>query len=198
MASRFKDVTDEGITVLEDAVENVNTRKSTISWVRVFETWCNVNDLDKKNPEMVLPEQLDKILERFFACVCKQDGTDYEPGSLKVMQAALERHLKEKGYSFSIIKDREFFNSRKVLEGKAHKLRNEGKGKLPNKSRSLIREEEEALWESGQLGDSSQRSLVNTMWWLLSQHLGLRGCQEHYTMNVEDFTLNKTTTATSF
>ena len=98
MASRFKDVTDEGITVVKDAVENVNTRKSTISWVRVFETWCNVNDLDKKNPEMVLPEQLDKILERFFACVCKQDGTDYEPGSLKVMQAALERHLKEKGY----------------------------------------------------------------------------------------------------
>ena len=53
------------------------------------------------------------------------------------MQAALDRHLKEKGYSFSIIKDREFFNSRKVLEGKARKLRNEGKGKLPNKSRSL-------------------------------------------------------------
>jgi len=29
------------------------------------------------------------------------------------------------------------------------------------------------------------------MGWLLSQHLGLRGCQEHYTRNVEDFTLNK-------
>ena len=28
------------------------------------------------------------------------------------------------------------------------------------------------------------------MWWLLSQHLGLRGCQEHYTINVDDFTLN--------
>ena len=62
-ASRFKDVTDEGITVLKDAAENVNTRMSTINWVRVFETWCDVNDLDK-NPEMVLPEQLDKILER--------------------------------------------------------------------------------------------------------------------------------------
>ena len=62
---------------------------------------------------------------------------------------------------------------------------------MPNKSRSLTREEEEALWESGQLGNSSRRSLLNTMWWLLSQHLGLRGCQEHYTMNVEDFTLNK-------
>ena len=56
---------------------------------------------------------------------------------------------------------------------------------------SLTREDEEALWESGQLGNSSPRSLLNTMWWLLSQHFGLRGCQEHYTMNEEDFTLNK-------
>ena len=70
------------------------------------------------------------------------------------------------------------------------KLRNEGKGKLPNKSRSLTREEEETLWESGQLGNSSPWSLLNTMWWLLSQHLGLRGCQKPYAMNVEDFTLN--------
>ena len=29
------------------------------------------------------------------------------------------------------------------------------------------------------------------MWWLLSQHFGLRGCQEHYAINVEDFTFNK-------
>ena len=107
------------------------------------------------------------------------------------MQAALDFHLKEKGYSLSIIKDREFLSFRKVLEGKACKLQNEGKGKLPNKSRSLTREEEEVLWECGQLGNSSPRSLLYTMGWLLLQHLGLRGCQEHYTMNVEDFTLNK-------
>ena len=162
MASRFKDVTDEEVTALKDAAKKLNTRKSTINWVRVFENWCDENSL-AKNPETVHPEQLDKVLERFFACVCKQDGTDYEHGSLKV-QPALDRHLKEKGYSFSIIKDREFFNSRKVLEGKARELRNEGKGKLPNKSRSLTREEEEALWESGQLGNSSPRSLLNTIW----------------------------------
>ena len=39
--------------------------------------------------------------------------------------------------------------------------------------------------------NSSPRSLLNTMWRLLSQHLGLRGCQEHNTMNVEDLVLNK-------
>ena len=90
MASRFKDVTDEEVTALKDAAENLNTRKSTINSVRVFENWCDENSLEK-NPETVRLEQLDKVLERFFACVCKQDGTDYEPGSLKVMQAALER-----------------------------------------------------------------------------------------------------------
>ena len=89
------------------------------------------------------------------------------------MQAALDHDLN--GCSFSIIKDREFFNSRIALEGKARKLRNEGKGKLPNQSRSLTREEEEALWENGQLGNSSPWSLLNTMWWLFSQHFGLRG-----------------------
>ena len=80
MASRFKDVTDEEVTALKDAAKKLNTRKSTINWVRVFENWCDENSL-AKNPETVHPEQLDKVLERFFACVCKQDGTDYEPGS---------------------------------------------------------------------------------------------------------------------
>jgi len=118
MASRFKKVTDEEVTELKEASANSKTLKSTINWVRVIDKWCDENSL-QKNLEMILPEQLDKVLERFYASVCKQHGTDYEPGSLKVMQAALDRHLKEKGCSFSIMKDREFFNSRKVLEGKA-------------------------------------------------------------------------------
>ena len=29
--------------------------------------------------EMVLLEQLDKVLERFYASTCKQDGTDVSP-----------------------------------------------------------------------------------------------------------------------
>ena len=63
------------VTALKDAAENLNTRKRTVNWVTVFENWCDENDLEK-NPETVRPEQLDKVLERFFACLCKQDGTD--------------------------------------------------------------------------------------------------------------------------
>ena len=47
MASRFKDVTHEEVTALKDAAENLNTRKSTIYLVRVFENWCDENNLEK-------------------------------------------------------------------------------------------------------------------------------------------------------
>ena len=40
------------VTALKDAAENVNMRKSTINWVRVFENWCDENVLEK-NPVTV-------------------------------------------------------------------------------------------------------------------------------------------------
>ena len=52
-----------------------------------------------------------------------KNGDDYEPDSLRVMIAALDRHLNEKGYKFSIIRDGEFHSSKQVLEGKAWQLR---------------------------------------------------------------------------
>ena len=118
----------------------------------------------------------------------KRKRDDYEPNCLKVMQAPLERYLKSKAYPQSIIWDREFLNSRKVLEGKARKLQEQGRGKQPNWSRSLTKEEEEVLWHNSQLGGGTPRALLNTMWWLLTQHFGLEGQQEHHQMKVEDFT----------
>ncbi|XP_066934066.1 zinc finger MYM-type protein 3-like [Clytia hemisphaerica] len=103
------------------------------------------------------------------------------------MQAALHRHLVEQNYPKSIMSDLEFVNSRRVLEGKAKALREQGKGKKPNKSEPMIIEEEKMLWEAGKLGDSSPSSLVHTMWFLNVQHFGQRGQQEHSTMTIENF-----------
>jgi len=62
--------------------------------------------------------------------------------SLRVMIAALDRHLKDKQYSSSIVKDREFHSSKLVLEGKAKLLRQAGRDKCPNKARNLTKEYE--------------------------------------------------------
>ena len=64
MASRFEDVTDSDVAALKDAAENMNTRKSTVNWLRVFENWCDENALDK-SAEKLPSEQLDKVLKRF-------------------------------------------------------------------------------------------------------------------------------------
>ena len=78
-------------------------------------------------------------------------GVDYEPESLKVMMASLDRHLKNKGCTLSIVRDREFSSSKEVLEDKAKQLRLAGRGKHPNKARQVSEEEEEIIWRSGKL-----------------------------------------------
>ena len=55
MASRFEDVTDSDVAALKDAAENLNTRKSTVNWLRVFENWCDENALNK-SAEKLPPE----------------------------------------------------------------------------------------------------------------------------------------------
>ena len=85
------------------------------------------------------------MLQVFYAEIRSKHGFDYEPESLKSMLAALDRHLKESGYKYSIIRDREFKQSKMVLEGKVKSLRQQGKGKRPNAASTLTREEEEML-----------------------------------------------------
>ena len=116
------------------------------------------------------------LLEEFYATVRKQDGTEYEPDSLRVMQAALHMHLRDKGCKFSIVRDREFSESNKVFEGaKLDSCDSKGKARTPNKARALTENEEETLWEAGTLGTSSPQVLSQTVWWLLTQYFALRG-----------------------
>ena len=75
MASRLKTVTLEKVTEIKEAAENLNARMSTVNWVRVFGKWYDENSLEKQN--------LDKVLARFSASACKQDGTDLSSMILK-------------------------------------------------------------------------------------------------------------------
>ena len=106
--------------------------------------------------------------------------------------AALDRHLNEQGYKFSIIRDREFHSSKQVLEGKVRQPHQSGTGKRPNKARSLTEEEEEELlWKAEKLDSKTPDALISSMWWLLTQFFGLRGRQEHHGMKLEGFQLCK-------
>ena len=62
-------------------------------------------------------------LQRFYAELTKTNGNDYEPESLKVMLAALDRHVREHSV-FSIMKD-----ITQSIEWKSYQYTEERKGK---------------------------------------------------------------------
>ena len=184
--SRFALSNQNIVEQLKENAKNKNTLKATQTWLNVWQTWATQRKVNPKMEEYE-HEQLDKMLQIFYTEIRTKDGCEYEPESLKSMLAALDRYLKEHDYKYSIIRDREFHQSKLVLEGKVKCLRQQGKGKRPNAANALTAEEEKMLWSEQSLGDCSPRVLSQTMWWILTQHFGLRGRQEHHSMEVEDF-----------
>ena len=187
---RFASSNQQNIQNLIQKSKNENTTRATNQWMRVYHSWAQQRNAPL-DIELLPPSELDPLLQTFYAEIRKQNGKDYEPSCLANMLSGIDRYLKEKQYKFSIVRDREFSTSKSVLEGKARILRENGMGKRPNKAESLTRSEEEILWTSDQFGAKTPMSLINTIWWQLSQHFGLRGRQEHHSMKVEDFVFKK-------
>ena len=122
MASRFVEADEEFIEELRKTSENKNTKRSKDYWTNIFQQWAKTRGKNEQLESYDVPK-LNKALAQFFAELRKENGKDYEPDSLKVMQAALDRHLRSKTYPKSIVRDTKFLPSRKFLEGKARKLR---------------------------------------------------------------------------
>ena len=77
------------------------------------------------------------------------------------------------------MRDREFYQSKLVREGKSNFFASKEKGRgWPNAASALTAKEEEILWTGKHLSDSSPRVLSQTMWWVLTQHFGMGGRQE--------------------
>lgn len=184
--SRFPLTSNEVLEETLKQAENKNTNRSTTTWMRVWSSWATSRGINV-NIETMAPATLNEVLQKFYLEVRKQDGSEYEPDSLKVMQAALERHLSAHKYPYSLINSREFASSRAVLDAKAKQLRMQGYGKRKNRAQPYNTAEEESFWSSGLLGDHNGVALTNANFKNLSEHFGFRGRQDHYDAYVEDF-----------
>ena len=81
---------------------------------------------------------------------------EYEPTTFSSFQRNVQRYLSGKKYPFNILKDNEFEKSRKVLAAKHKSLVHEhGKGNNPQAARAIDENEEDALFEAEEFGDSS-------------------------------------------
>ena len=152
--SRFSSATATIIQQLKNSSINENTVKSPAFWLLVWKKWCLEKEIAAKI-ENYEPTQFNSLLERFYAEIKNKHGEDYEPESLKVMITSLDRHLKNKDYKLSIVRDREFSSTKQVLDGKAKQLRNSlsWSRQAPKQSSTTIRrgrrnslEERETRW----------------------------------------------------
>ena len=153
--------------------------------MNVFTSWCSSRHLDT-NIDTMAPEELNKVLGKFYAEVKKKDGDDYEPESLKIMQSSIERYL----HVVSIVRSREFHNSQEILNAKAISLRQQGRGKRPNKSQPNTRRRVSPMGK-GSAWRLQWQSLDQCQLQKFDEQLGLRGRQEHYDAYVEDFFVRK-------
>jgi len=62
---------------------------------------------------------------------------------------------------------------------KRKELKQEGLGNKPKKTEPLTAEEENRLWEAGQLGANDPTALLNTMWFFNTKLFGLRATDEN-------------------
>ncbi|XP_074624356.1 uncharacterized protein KIAA1958-like [Acropora palmata] len=147
-AARFVNVSDEDISQFLEENENKSTARKISQDVTLFKTFLTERKLN--DPEELTPLQLDASL---IISVRKQDGSDYEPSSLRC--------------------------TREVLKAKQKALKSSGKGNKPNASRSLTDFEVDELYRKGQLGSETPDAMLNTLWFNNSTHFGMRGGKEH-------------------
>ena len=183
-SARFAEVDAAELKRLQDKNINKNTKQSTNTWVNRFEAWRVARKLPWKLEDIPLAK-FDDTLQHFFAELKTRKGEDYEPDSLRTMLGALNRHLRDSGCAHRI-SDEEFVGAKRVLNGKAIDLREKGKGKKKRKADPITEQEEEQTWATKVLGDNTPISLNYTVWYLLSQQFGTRGCQEHHQLCVKD------------
>ena len=124
-SSEFKRVTTVEIEHLIAKNDNENTKCSTNTWVKCYNLWATERGMPTDLAH-ILPTDQDTILQQIYSELRKRNGKDYEPESLKVMQTALDRHLRDAG---SVTAFTEF---QKTVNGKAVDLQEQGKGKRPD------------------------------------------------------------------
>ena len=172
-----------------------NTKRKTNYDIKKWYAWCTEHN-ELRKLEDLPPQDLDRLLGHFFVTIRKADGSTYEPDTISSFQQSIDRHLvKDLHKRKSIIRDIEFAPSREKLKAARKWLKAQGKGNKPNATESLEPQDVQKLWDEG---GKSPEQLQQSIWWLISTHMGTRGCDEHHKFRLGDFTIKSSTDGVEF
>ena len=187
---------DDTIRKLVKDTESKNTRKNT-GWSKTtFDAWRQYR---AKNGSFVPDLQdmgvcdINKWLSKFVVEVRRKDGAPYPPRSLYQLCVGLLRYMRENGNHLNFLdeKNSQFYEFRQALSARMSELTSAGVGTVPRQADPITRENETIMWEKGVLGDSSAKSMLNTVFFYNCKLFGLRGVDEHRNLAVDQFELQE-------
>jgi len=97
-------------------------KRSADYWKVIFEKWAKTRGKEEQLESYAIQE-LNEALSQFYVELRKENGHEYKPDSLKVIQAALDRYLRSQNYSKSIL--RSLSRGSSFLQGKRWKEKRE-------------------------------------------------------------------------
>lgn len=161
---------------------------------RVFCDWktaWNKRALNDSNLNIISGELLDMskkdlvyALSHFILEVKKKTGQLYPTETLYELVITLQMYCHMHGKYYKFIDDEEFLTLRNVLNNRMKYLAQNGYTCPREKAEPSDVEDENQMWESGILGDSNPKQLVDTLLYMLGVHFALRAVKEHRALRV--------------
>ena len=140
-----------------------------MSDLKLFNEFLNSEE-EERNIENIPAAELQQLAKKFVLGVRKKNGEEYESSSLRGFLQNVDRYLRKKGCTFSLLNDKEFCEVQDILKKKQKQLKAIGKGNKPNSA--------DAFYRAGVLGNKTPRALLNTVWKNNCIYFGMRPGQE--------------------
>jgi len=129
----FRPVEFSDIDKFLEENENENTKKKTLSDIRLFKSYL-VNTGENTEIENMTAANLNEKFSTFLLSVTKKDGTEYEPSTLRGFMCSLDRYLRQRNSNINVNSGPEFSKCRTVLKSKQKQLKALGYGNQPTAS----------------------------------------------------------------
>lgn len=173
-------MTKEDVDNFIEGQENMNTRRKTVMDTQRFEVFLRSKG-ELREINKIPTDELDTQVANFVLSVRRNDGTEYEPTTLRSIVGSIDRKLKRMRYQHSIFATNDkFLLTKDALKAKSKFLKKQGKGNRANAAQAITDEEITTLYDKGLLGTATPESLLNTLWFNNSMHFGMRGIEENY------------------
>ncbi|KAM4693978.1 uncharacterized protein O3C94_004444 [Discoglossus pictus] len=161
-------------------LDNKNTLKKTKFDLRIIEMY--LSKAQESRELLTIPvEELDDHLANFISTHRKQDGSEYEPGTLRGILGSLDRHFEKFNYPCAIYRSKEtkFQKTVKAMKVKQSYLKTIGKGNHPNHAEPLTEHEIELLYSTGTIGLHTPTALLHMLFFNIGLHFSLRTMEQH-------------------